>query len=453
MKKIVFSAVIFFIMLSGCIEDSEIVSEDFNILTNFETLNADINSETFENGDELTINGILIGKSSEVNIEISKNGSPNYIISENVSLSNLMFEFKINTKSLEADQYSAKITTPSGTCKILNFEVIENENYALNDNYESLSEQYCPDTHENYYSRNYSWDYDNKKWHLELSLSKSAYEYYKNKPHNREDNYAQYALSDYDKTCLDMMIQSFEEASLKNEYSKYDEALFIASFVQSLDYTSDNETTGFDEYPRYPLETLVDMGGDCEDKSILAAALLNELDYDVVLIDLSDHMAVGIGCDGEVYGSYYEYNGKKYYYLETTDKNWVIGEIPEEYRDEKVIIRPLIQIPRIIMNFFAERIAYDRTYVYYNVTCNLENLGPGTAKNPKVNIAAIAIEKGENYIWKPDITVELENYEEGDYGVVNSILKIPRNKVTKIQCTIYGDNFKTVEVSSEEFNT
>lgn len=445
MKKIVFSAIIFFIILSGCVEDSEVVSEEFNRLTNFESLNVNINSETFQKGEELTAMGILLGKSSEINIKISKYGSSETIISENISISNSIFEFKIDTESLEVGQYSIKITAESGIYKILNFEVIEENDYLSDNDYESLNE--------NYYLRNYSWDYDNKMWHLELAIPKSAYEYYKDKPHNREDNYAQYALSDYDKTYLDSMISSFEDASIENDYSICDEALFVISFVQSLDYTSDSETTGFDEYPRYPLETLVDMGGDCEDKSILTAALLNELDYDVVLIEFSDHMAVGISCNQELYGSYYEYNGKKYYYLETTDKNWVIGEIPEKYVNEKVTIRPLIQIPRMTMNFSAERIDYDNDYVYYNVTCNLENLGPGTAKNPKINIAAIALEEGENYIWKPDVTIDLQNYEEGDSGIITSTLKIPRNTVTKIRCRIYGDNFETLEVSSEEFNT
>jgi len=80
-------------------------------------------------------------------------------------------------------------------------------------------------------------------------------------------------------------------------------------------------------------------------------------------------------------------------------------------------------------------------------------LGPGTAKNPKINIAAVAVEEGENYIWKPDVSLDLENYEEGDSAVITTSLKIPRNILTKIRCTVYGDNFKSFEVSSEEFNT
>ena len=48
------------------------------------------------------------------------------------------------------------------------------------------------------------------------------------------------------------------------------------------------------EYPRYPIETLVDNEGDCEDTAILTASLLNLMGYDAVLLDVPEHMAVGI---------------------------------------------------------------------------------------------------------------------------------------------------------------
>ena len=62
------------------------------------------------------------------------------------------------------------------------------------------------------------------------------------------------------------------------------------------------------------------------------------------------------------------------------------------------------------MSFSATGVDYDSDYVYYHVTCNIENIGSGLAKNPKVNIAAMALEKGEDYIWIPDHTIELDDY-------------------------------------------
>jgi hypothetical protein len=51
-------------------------------------------------------------------------------------------------------------------------------------------------------------------------------------------------------------------------------------------------------------------------------------------------MAVGVKCSNCV-GTYYEYNGEKYYYLETTENNFKIGEIPSNEAGKKVRIIPL----------------------------------------------------------------------------------------------------------------
>jgi hypothetical protein len=62
--------------------------------------------------------------------------------------------------------------------------------------------------------------------------------------------------------------------------------------------------------------------------------------YDVALIALPRHMAVGVNISA--YGSYYEYGSKKYFYLETTGDGWKIGEIPVEYQNLTARIYPVI---------------------------------------------------------------------------------------------------------------
>ena len=47
-------------------------------------------------------------------------------------------------------------------------------------------------------------------------------------------------------------------------------------------------------------------------------ALLKKLNYDVALIFVSGHCAVGIWGNDDVEGTDYNVNGKRYYYLETT---------------------------------------------------------------------------------------------------------------------------------------
>jgi hypothetical protein len=66
----------------------------------------------------------------------------------------------------------------------------------------------------------------------------------------------------------------------------------ITTFVQQLPYR-----TILDSDPKYPIETLVEGAGDCDDKSILLAGLLAHEGYRVSLLYFPDelHMAVGVG--------------------------------------------------------------------------------------------------------------------------------------------------------------
>ena len=108
---------------------------------------------------------------------------------------------------------------------------------------------------------------------------------------------------------------------------------YYVTFVQSLEYVSDIIGTGYDEYPKFPLETLYDEGGDCEDSSILLSSLIRETGYGTVMVMFDDHMGVGIQGAEDMEGYYFEDNGIRYYYVETTTSGWGIGEMPEELID------------------------------------------------------------------------------------------------------------------------
>jgi len=121
--------------------------------------------------------------------------------------------------------------------------------------------------------------------------------------------------------------------------SKREQSTFVIDFVQNLPYVSDDVGTGYNDYSKFVSETLVEANGDCEDTSILAASILSAepFNYDVTLLYPPQHVAVGIyGTDLPDY--YYEYDGRKYYYLETTGEGWGVGDIPEDYRGESVRI-------------------------------------------------------------------------------------------------------------------
>lgn len=301
-----------------------------------------------------------------------------------------------------------------------------------------------------YYYRDFAWSYDNTKWTYRMGISKDGYNYYRNKVHTRD--YTQYALSDYDRTFIQGIVNKFKEAGGEKGYSEYDNVMMVVTFVQSLPYTSDSVTTGFDEYPRYPLETLVDNGGDCEDTAILTAALIREMGYGTVLIQLPRHMAVGVKCSDTFAGTYYQYKGSRYYYLETTGEGYEIGQIPDEYKNQKVTIHPMIQTPRMSISMNGECKGSDDNYFYYRIHCDVENIGSGTATNPVLHIAALAPTAGSNKVWDQE-TIELDDYQEGATGFAEATVSIPRNSVSQIECKLYGSNFESVEIYSDTFST
>jgi hypothetical protein len=132
----------------------------------------------------------------------------------------------------------------------------------------------------------------------------------------------------------------------------------VIFFVQQIPYTHDNSTASYyggvfppaygnnGEYPKYPVETLVDGKGDCEDTSILAAAILDLMGYDVVLLRYSDHMALGIEMTkfspfyADYPPKYYDYEGKRYYYVETTNYLQIVRIIEDESDNATSVVSP-----------------------------------------------------------------------------------------------------------------
>ena len=52
-------------------------------------------------------------------------------------------------------------------------------------------------------------------------------------------------------------------------------------------------------------------------------------------------MAVGVKGEDSIPGSYYEYEGSRYYYVETTSTGWDIGDVPDIMKDAPAKVLPL----------------------------------------------------------------------------------------------------------------
>lgn len=174
---------------------------------------------------------------------------------------------------------------------------------------------------------------DNSTWSLNLNVSAETYWEAKTTPHAvfSEMDYANYVTND---DVVNEVAAQLAAMAESKGYDKYTTACFVLSFVQNTYYDSDLNTTGQEEYPRYPVETLVDGTGDCEDTSILFASLIQTsyFDMDAVLVSLSTpssdvgHMAVGLYLDTSDLPSEvsYTYEGTEYTLMQNELFSWEV---------------------------------------------------------------------------------------------------------------------------------
>ncbi|MDF3001427.1 MAG: hypothetical protein K0Q48_1546 [Bacillota bacterium] len=192
--------------------------------------------------------------------------------------------------------------------------------------------------------REYFWLYDKSVWSYRMKIPRDSYAYYKTVDRQKITSYSYYVTDNSDDESLAALGQTFKEAAELENHSDFEMVENIVLFVQQLDYVDDKVGTGYDEYPKFPLETLADEGGDCEDSAILLASLLRELGFGTVLIQFPDHMGVGVRGEESMEGSYFETkDGIRYYYIETTSTGWKIGEIPEELMTKPARILSLVK--------------------------------------------------------------------------------------------------------------
>ena len=184
-------------------------------------------------------------------------------------------------------------------------------------------------------AQHFEWDYRGKPWTWDYSFPSDWSDYYRNK--KREPHGAIYVT--YDDKYVKQIAEMLKKTADNNGYTKSD---FAISFIQSLGYVGD-DVIGYNDYPRYPLETMAEQNGDCEDTSYLAAAIITAMGIDSVLVELPNHMAVAVAFSDNPSGYYYPLsNGRNYYYFETTGEGFSMGDLPSEYRN---VSASIVEIP------------------------------------------------------------------------------------------------------------
>ena len=286
-------------------------------------------------------------------------------------------------------------------------------------------------------SVSYEWFYKTD-WSWETQIPRALYDYYRQLPRLQTTNYSVYVTHPSDDVYLDLLVDEIKTAAAEAGLTGSETVEFAAAFVQSLPYTVDSVTTPYDEYPRYPVETLVEGGGDCEDTSILLAAIVDRLGYGIVLIMLPEHVAVGIEGAADVAGTYYQYGGRDYYYLETTGEGYAVGEIPEELGSSQASILPMKPVAILTHDYQATP---NGKGVAVEVT--VQNLG--TASAERVSVLA-GFESGE---WV--LNGEESDYfsvAAGDAATVKLSVVLPQERHIRLLVQIFEDGALVDESNS-----
>lgn len=174
----------------------------------------------------------------------------------------------------------------------------------------------------------------------EFTIDADEYQHARNLPRlptGNLENYLCYVRDEFTQS-VQQIAAYFRRQSEKREFTVLQEVGSVICFTRSIPYASDEETRGVPEYANYPIETLADKAGDCEDHAILAACLLYYLGHDVGLFMLltngGGHMALGYNTrEGAGPFSVRASNGNEYYYVETvpTVASEQIGEIADDF--------------------------------------------------------------------------------------------------------------------------
>lgn len=240
--------------------------------------------------------------------------------------------------------------------------------------------------------KTFSWNYQGENYTLTLNFPKSLYDFYRLKKRvftSDPQVYSLYVTHPNDDEVFAVLASAFKQYSLEKGFNAKECGEFMISFVRSLPYITDLESTSYDDRPNFPLETLFDGRGDCEDSSILLASILRAAGMSPVLLISPGHCAVGIAGEGGLGRKFYEYNGEKYYYVEATKCELWIGQVPSIFNPDDFNVVPLDPVPIVAFNFDEFRMGR-----VFRVSVPVNNTGSIPVHNIKV-IATIISEKNE----------------------------------------------------------
>jgi len=188
--------------------------------------------------------------------------------------------------------------------------------------------------------RHYEWIHDGESLEWSALLPYNLYQTYRGRlriPLVDNYDYPAYVLDPLDDPTLEELASVLWDRAGGKRDAFVEWAL---SFVQgAIAYALDPSNR---EWPLYPIETLVDAAGDCEDTAILLVSLLRAMgvesqlaavdtdddstpDHVLVLVAVSEAYAVGLGCVGGESLTIFSLDGALYAVAETAVESGPLG--------------------------------------------------------------------------------------------------------------------------------
>jgi len=245
----------------------------------------------------------------------------------------------------------------------------------------------------------YSWSLKDAKFNLELDIPMRLYDSYASKTRILALDtsvYSLYVSHPDDDEYISYIAEAIKQMAQLKGFTANDYLKSIIRFVRSIKYADDFQSTGYDEYPKYPIETLIDGTGDCEDSSILLASILQAAEIPTVLLLTKSsvapgHCAVGIVGKGTSELISYEYNVSKYFYVEATNIDLAIGHMPDIYNPGDFLVVPLDPLPAITYSIDDLRAG-----CVYRIRAYVKNIG--SIPIDGIKVVAVIYSEGKEII-------------------------------------------------------
>ncbi len=210
--------------------------------------------------------------------------------------------------------------------------------------------------------REVSFEFKHKTVTLKLALPAAEFEKYGDLPHTSVFPLSyQMALTRHDRVAQ-RVVAAARFVAERNGWGERDLAQLLLFIAQYVPYNYDSGHM-IGDYVRYPGETFF-MTGDCEDKSLLAHALLSEAGFDSVLVTVHDddggHAFVGLEIREKEGDAVVAEGGQRLVLTEVSAPRWRLGQVGDEHTDGDLVLHRTEPAPRTSLPLSFDRLPLAR---------------------------------------------------------------------------------------------